>query len=81
MMTANKKNQKEINREVGDETALYNHFYFNHSNKTEMNFSDAYKVIFLENPQKENLDVSENFWIRKLNSTINVNRTFLPHVI
>ena len=55
-----------------NEQCLFAHYIKEHPNKVRtLQFSDAFKVFFLENPIFEKLDLSESFWITKLNATIN----------
>ena len=64
-----------------DRYALFLHYKKNHSNLLSLNsmkLSDAYEVVFIEKPNFTILDTRENFWIRKLNASINLSRTFLP---
>lgn len=67
-----------------DEQSLFYHYTKDHIEFLEKRkqdiipLSDAYEVIFLEQPSKFNLDWSENFWISELNAGINVTKTFLP---
>ena len=46
--------------------------------KNKIKLPDAYKVIFVEQSRKDKLDITENFWISKLNARINIARTILP---
>ena len=66
--------------ELKDEQALFTHYVKNHSEETKKNLklSDAYEIIFIEEPQYKNLDITENYWIGKLRSKINIARTYLP---
>ena len=68
-----------------DDQSLFYHYFTEHkeileerSRRDEMSLSEAYEVIFLEQPNKNYLDWCENKWISKLNARINVNKTFLP---
>ena len=68
-------------QENNDEQALAIHFKKFHGNEIKKNnfkLSKAYKVTFLEKPQKWFLDIAENFWISRINATINIARTCLP---
>ena len=63
-----------------DENALYNHYMKKHPKvlKTNTPLSEAYHVIFVETPDADKLDTRENYWISKVNATINIARTFMP---
>ena len=63
-----------------DENALHNHYFINHQEYIKKELSECFKIIFLEKPRKEQLDVCEDFWIGKLGASINVNKTFLPTI-
>ena len=68
-----------------DEQALFNHYVRYHrehlgDNLGKIQFSDAFSVIFVEEPPMTELDVRENFWISKLDATINISKTFLPKI-
>jgi len=39
--------------------------------------SSAYKVVFLEKPGQDDLDNRKDYWIRKLQSSINIAKTYL----
>ena len=41
--------------------------------------AETYNVIFLEKPNLDFLDTSENFWITKLQPEINIMKTYLPN--
>ena len=71
-------NKKEI--ELKDEQALFIHYAKNHPEKIKNNIriSDAYGIIFIEEPKYNNLDIAENYWIGKTRSKINISRTYLP---
>ena len=76
----NKK--KEINKkfELKDEQALFTHYVKNHLDEAKKNLrlSDAYEIIFIEEPKYKNLDITENYWIGKLRCKINIAKTYLP---
>ena len=83
--TMNKDNMEQKEKtnktfELKDEQALFTHYVKNHSDETKKNLklSDAYEIIFIEEPQYKNLDITENYWIGKLRSKINIARTYLP---
>ena len=42
--------------------------------------SDCFKVIFVEQPNKRNLDWCENRWFSKLNAKIYINKVILPKI-
>ena len=46
--------------------------------KTHTALAEAYHVIFVETPDADKLDNRENYWISKVNATINIAKTFLP---
>ena len=72
----NKLKSKFKEEDISDECALYRHYYFNHKNNLQnLNFNDAYKVAFLEQPSYQNLDYKEHFWMNKLKSDINLAKT------
>ena len=65
---------------IKDDHALFRHYQSRHSNILDKKptLAEAFRVIFLERPILEHLDVAENFWISKLQATINIIKTFLP---
>ena len=66
---------------LSDDQALYSHFSKYHPEALKgCKFSDAYSVIFIENPNKERLDIAESYWIQKTNAQINIMKTILPKV-
>ena len=71
----------ENQTEVSDERALFNHYTKHHieilRNK-KLELSDAFGVIFIEQPDYSQLDIKENYWISKLGASINIAKTFLP---
>ena len=72
----NKLKSKFKEEDISDECALYRHYYFNHKNNLQnLNFNDAYKVAFLEQPSYQNLDYKEHVWMNKLKSDINLAKT------
>ena len=78
-------NDDNITTSQSDEQALFIHYMAHHREQLtitsdQMLLSDAYSVIFLEEPQMKNLDLRENFWISKLEASINIAKTFLPKV-
>ena len=73
-----KNNNK--NKEITDEKALFHHFREHHRVKLgkDLKLSDAYQLIFLEEPDYNKLDIQESYWIDKLNAKINIAKTILP---
>ena len=69
-------------RPAKDEQSLFHHYVEYHQNALPttkpLSLSDAYMVLFLQQPPKCDLDFHENNWISKLNATINIQKTFLP---
>ena len=64
-----------------DEQSLFAHYIKEHPNNIiTLQFSEAFKVFFLEKPILEKLDLSESFWITKLNAKMNLMKTFLPKI-
>ena len=63
-----------------ENNALYLHYARNHKEQllTTVLLSDAYKLIFIERPHPRQLDTRENYWIGKLDATINVAKTYMP---
>ena len=83
LLKDNKEQKEENNKdkfEFKDEQALFVHYVKNHAEviKNNLELSDAYELIFIEEPKYRNLDICENYWIGKLKSKINIARTFLP---
>ena len=74
--TNSKFNTEETKFE--DNQALVMHYKKKHGETKGKLLSDAYSVTLLEKPDKTKLDIAENFWIYKLNTTINISSTFLP---
>ena len=73
-------NGKEAIKEGKDEAALYKHYKQHHTEVplSELDITDAFGVIFLEQPQFKMLDIKESYWISKLMASINVAATILP---
>ena len=64
-----------------DEQALFHHYSSKHPDELNLRlFSEAYRVFFIEKSFPEKLDLSESFWITKLNAKINIMNTFLPKI-
>ena len=54
-------------KDLPDESALYRHYYNNHKdNLNNLNIDNAYTVGLLEQPDLQNLDCREHFWIDML---------------
>ena len=81
-MLKNYKTNEGVNKkeETKDDQALFIHFTKYHKDliKDHFEISDAYQVVFIEQPSYKKLDIQENFWIGKLRATINIARTYLP---
>ena len=75
-----KKYQNVVDN-ISDNQALFLHYKKMHPDKlTEgLQLSDAFRVIFLEKPPMEMLDIREDFWITRLNAKINIKKSILPH--
>ena len=74
---------KEIKKEerLTDEKALSIHYLKYHKNiNSHITLADAFEIVFLEKPAVHRLDVAEDFWISKMNATINIRKTFLPTI-
>ena len=77
----NSNSNQEQKNDLNEDQALFEHYKTNHPRTlVEINYelSKAYKIIFIEKPQKYNLDVAENYWIAKLKSKINIKRSNFP---
>ena len=63
-----------------EQNALFLHYRQKHQQRlcATLKLSDAYEVVFVENPKASKLDLRESVWIRKLNATINIAKTCLP---
>ena len=79
MLNANKDNREKKEEET-DEQALFLHYVKKHKNELQsgLKLTKAYSVIFAQEPKYRDLDISENSWIGKLRSKINIAKTFLP---
>ena len=66
---------------IKDDQALFLHSKTKHQDIMQENpsLAETYNVIFLEKPNLEFLDISENFWITKLQPGINIMKTYLPN--
>ena len=66
----------------GDAAALSNHYKYSHPTKPNINFAQSFNVIFIDAPNNaSNLDMLESRWIKRLDATININKTILPKYI
>ena len=77
----NSNSNQEQKNDLNEDQALFEHYKTNHPRTlVEINYelSKAYKIIFIEKPRKDNLDVAENYWIAKLKSKINIKRSNFP---
>ena len=66
---------------ANDENAFLLHFQKRHPGITinpRSKLEDLYKVVFLEQSKKENLDVAEGYWISQLKAGINIAATTIP---
>ena len=63
-----------------DQNALFMHYQKNHPDKVHKNLMlyEAFQVIFIEKTKAALLDVRENYWISKLDASINISKTYLP---
>ena len=62
-----------------DQNALFMHYTKKHPKKVHKNLllSEAFQVVFIEKTKASQLDVRENYWISKLDASINVSRTYM----
>ena len=74
------RNNNTIEDSSNDDQALVTHYkkYHQDINLQGLELWKAYRVIFIEKPSIENLDLAESMWIGKLNAKINISKTFLP---
>ena len=65
---------------IGDNQALFLHYKNMHPDATtqDLELSQAFRVIFIEKPPVDMLDVREDFWISRLNASINIKKSILP---
>ena len=63
-----------------ENNALYLHYAKTHLAKLSatMPLSEAYQLIFVEKPRPSQLDMRENYWIGKVDATINIAKTYMP---
>ena len=75
-------NKTEEGLKTKDDHALTNHYLKFHreliKNEEKRQLAEAYKVAFVETPQKEHLDMAESCWVAKLKAKINIAPTILP---
>ena len=45
-----------------------------------LELSEAFGVVFVEQPNKNDLNLRENYWISLLNAQINIQKTYLPKI-
>ena len=66
----------------GDAAALRNHYKNNHPTKHNIELAQAFNVTFIDAPNNAcNLDMLESRWIKRLDATVNINKTILPKYI
>ena len=66
----------------GDAAALKNHYKKYHPTKSNIGLAEAFDVAFVDAPGSAcGLDMLESRWIKRLNATININKTILPKYI
>ena len=68
--------------ENNDKAALLKH-YANYHEEILVNkpcISSCFRVIFVEQPNKRNLDWCEDCWFSKLDAKININKMILPKI-
>ena len=75
---SNSQQTKDKKNELNEEQALFDHYLKYHREDSNLKLTEAYKVTFIEEPRKYNLDLAENYWIAKLNSKINVIKSNFP---
>ena len=62
--------------EIKDQFALIIHYKKRYKEKIPEKIVNAYKVQFLEKPKKENLDFTEQWWLKKTKAKINISNVF-----
>ena len=74
------RNSNTIDDASNDDQALVTHYkkYHQEINLQGLDLWQAYRVIFVQKPSVENLDLAESMWIGKINAKINISKTFLP---
>ena len=81
--TAHRSNWNKFKfEENNDKAALLKH-YANYHEEILVNkpcISDCFRVIFIKQPNKKNLDWRENRWFLKLDAKININKVILPKI-
>ena len=79
-MVKDKDKQEGTNTRNKDECALFIHYvkYYPEFLQKTTEIWEAYGLIFVEKPAMKDLDYRENYWITRLNSKINIAKTYLP---
>jgi hypothetical protein len=80
LMWRKHRGDKTIDEASSDDQALAVHYkkYHPEVDLQGLELWNAYRVIFLERPSLENLDLAETMWIGRLKAKINITKTFLP---
>ena len=76
-------NNKKIDiNEKNDQAALLKHFINCHKENTIPKFSEAWKVVFLEEPSPTQLDIRETHWrdILETKNVVNIQKMVWPRV-
>ena len=64
-------------KDISDESALFRHYSTKHNdNLKNLSINKAFKVAFIDQPNRQNLDYKEQYWIEKLKSNINLIQWF-----
>ena len=71
-----------VNGEGVEKSALLQHYVKHHeiTLTTNPELENSFKVIFVEEPPVESLDVHENLWLIRIKATINIQKMILPPV-
>ena len=71
---------EEKNERWKENNALYLHYAKHHPTKltNATQLSETYQLIFVEKPHPSQLDTRENYWIGKVDATINIAKTYMP---
>ena len=79
MMNQDQKSQDNQEKE-NDNQVLFKHYQKMHKTiiKKKIKIWEAYSLIFVERPDRRELDTAESFWIDKTEAKINKARTALP---
>ena len=79
MMNQDQKSQDNQEKE-NDNQVLFKHYQKMHKTIIEKKIKiwEAYSLIFVERPDRRELDTAESFWIDKTEAKINKARTALP---